>query len=214
MWRTYSTFLMSTENIRPGFTLLQHVPQTPFHPHLYKTSQNINGLQHLRSDLFVQEKIEGIQGVARYVGVNQIQIRRQGPSQETSNGPGSEPTDHVDCIRCSFWPNEASEWRDRPRHFGWPTQHDLMSIIDFGFHLVAVGHPNSATKLLEWRISFSIAERALVWSFSHVQMQCYALMKIILKQFIKVRCNPQNQVLCSYFIKTFLFWKYETTEAN
>ena len=89
-----------------------------------------------------------------------------------------------------------------------------MSIADFGFHLVAVGHPNSATKLLEWRISFSIAERTLVWSFSHVQMQCYALMKIILKQFIKVRCSPENQVLCSYFIKTFLFWKYETTEAN
>ena len=210
----YSTFLMSTENIRPGFTLLQHVPQTPLDPHLYKASQNINGLQHLRSDLFVQENIEGIQGVARYVGVNHIKIRRQGPSQETSNGPGREPDDNVDCIHCPFWPSEASEWRDRPRHFGWPTQHDLMSIIDFGFHLVAVGHPSSNTKDLEWRISFSIAERTLVWSFNHVQMQCYALMKIVLKQFIKVRCNPQNQVLCSYFIKTFLFWKYETTEAN
>ena len=38
------------------------------------------------------------------------------------------------------------------------------------------------------------------------------IIKIILKEFIKVRCNPQNQVLCSYFIKTFLFWIYETTE--
>ena len=36
-------------------------------------------------------------------------------------------------------------------------------------------------------------------------------MKLILKEYIKVRCNPQNYVLCSYFIKTFLFWKYETT---
>ena len=59
-----------------------------------------------------------------------------------------------------------------------------------------------------------LAERALVWSFNHIQMQCYALMKILLKEFIKVKCNPQNQVLCSYFIKTFLFWKYETTELN
>ena len=210
----YSTFLMSTENIRPGFTLLQHVPQTPLHSHLYKVSQNMNGSRHLRSDLFVHEKIEGIQRIMRYTGFKQLTMRQQGPSAETSNGPGEEPNDNVDCIRCSFWPSEASEWQDRPRHFGWPSQHDLMSIADFGFHLVAVGHPNSATKLLEWRISFSIAERTLVWSFSHVQMQCYALMKIILKQFIKVRCSPQNQVLCSYFIKTFLFWKYETTEAN
>ena len=39
-------------------------------------------------------------------------------------------------------------------------------------------------------------------------------MKIILKEFIKVRCNPENQVLCSYFIKTFLFWEYEKMELN
>ena len=45
-------------------------------------------------------------------------------------------------------------------------------------------------------------------------MQCYAVMKIILKQFIKMKCSSKNFVLCSYFIKTFLFWKYETTDIN
>ena len=45
-------------------------------------------------------------------------------------------------------------------------------------------------------------------------MQCYAVMKIILREFIKVNCYPENQVLCSYFVKTFLFWKYENTELN
>ena len=211
----YSTFLMSSENIRPGFTLLQHVPPTPLNPFLSRASQDMSGSLHLRSDLFVQHILEGIQCVICDSGLNDVlTMHRQGPSKETSTGPGREPDDHVDCIRCSFWPSEASEWRDRPRYFGWPTPDDLMYITDFGFHLVAIGDPNSETKLLEWRISFSIAERTLVWSFSHVQMQCYALMKIILKQFIKVRCSPQNQVLCSYFIKTFLFWKYETTEAR
>ena len=211
----YDTFLMSTKNVRPGFTLLQHVTHTPLHPVLSRASQDMNGSQYLRGDLFVQWTIEGIQGISRDEGFNDfVAMQRQGPSKEMYTGPDTEPDDHVDCIRCPFWPSQASEWRDRPRHFGWPSQHDLMSITDFGFHLVAVGHPSSNTKDLEWRISFSIAERTLVWSFSHVQMQCYALMKMVLKQFIKVRCNPQNQVLCSYFIKTFLFWKYETTEAN
>ena len=102
----------------------------------------------------------------------------------------------------------------RSRLFGWPTSDDISSIIEFGCHVVAVGHPQSETKLLEWRLSFSIAERTLVWSFNHVQMQCYAVLKIILKQFIKLKCSPQNQVLCSYFIKTFLFWQYETTHVN
>ena len=211
----YNTFLMLTENIRPGFTLLKHVSPTPLNPFLSRASQEMNGSQYLRGDLFVQQMIEGIQGFFCGAGLNDVlKMHRQGPSKETANGLGREPDDNVDCIRCSFWPSEASEWRDRPRHFGWPTQDDLMSITNFGFHLVAVGHPNSQTKLFEWRISFSIAERILVWSFNHVQMQCYALMKIILKQFIKVRCNPHNQILCSYFIKTFLFWKYETTEVN
>ena len=113
-----------------------------------------------------------------------------------------------------FWPNEAAEWIHRTRHFEWPTSFDIASITEFGFHLVPVGHPLSDMKTMQWRISFSMAERALVWSFNHVQIQCYALMKIILKEFIKLQCNPQNQVLCSYFIKTFLFWKYEATKLN
>ena len=94
------------------------------------------------------------------------------------------------------------------------SSHDISSIIEFGCHLVPIGHPHSDTKLTEWRISFSVAERALVWSFNHIQMQCYAVMKIILKEFIKIKCSSKNFVLCSYFIKTFLFWKYETTDSN
>ena len=38
-------------------------------------------------------------------------------------------------------------------------------------------------------------------------------MKVILKEFIKLKCTPTNFVLCSYFIKTFLFWKFETTNS-
>ena len=48
-------------------------------------------------------------------------------------------------------------------------------IIQFGFHLVPVGYPHSDVNMIEWRISFSVAERTLVWSFNHIQMQCYAV---------------------------------------
>ena len=139
---------------------------------------------------------------------------RQGPSLETWTEYSKMSHDDVLSIHCPFWPNSALEWNERPRHFGWPRSHDISTIIKFGCHLVPVGHPHSEMKSTEWRISFSIAERTLVWSFNHVQMQCYAVMKIILKEFIKVRCTPQNQVLCSYFIKTFLFWIYETNYQN
>ena len=46
-------------------------------------------------------------------------------------------------------------------------------------------------------------------------MQCYAVLKLILKEFIKIKCSPNHKdVLCSYFIKTFLFWQFEAKESS
>ena len=89
-----------------------------------------------------------------YIGINNT-IQRQGPSIETWSDLGDRSesgTDYVFSIHCAFWPNESSEWVQRPRHSEWPTSQDISSIIDFGFHLVPVGHPKSQTKLMEWRI--------------------------------------------------------------
>ena len=114
-----------------------------------------------------------------------------------------------------FWPTSAAEWKDRPRHYGWPSQRDREYIERFGCHLVPIGHPLSERKSLEWRLSFSIAERTLVWSFNHTQLQCYAVMKLMLKEFVKTKCAEKyKSVLCSYFIKTFLFWQFEKMDRS
>ena len=215
-----STFFMSTENVHPGFALLEYLPQSHnliiyiyiMHQFLYHACQIKYGIQYLSSDLIVQNYVH----IASSIPLTQ-KVKRQGPSAEIWNlgeNLSDSGTDNVFSIHCPFWPYESLEWMHRPRQFGWPTSQDISSITDFCFHLVPIGHPHSETKQMEWRLSFSMAERTLVWSFNHAQMQCYAVMKIILKEFIKVKCNPQNQVLCSYLIKTFLFWKYETTELN
>ena len=209
-------FVMCTDNTHPGFALLQlvsNVHQTMIKPHIYKSLQNRNGSHYLNSDVFVN----GHSVHTLSTDIEGETFKRQGPSLEFWDkfaDKSDSGRDTVLSIHCAFWPNEAAEWTNRVRNFCWPTQADISSIIEFGFHLVPVGHPHSIVNSIEWRISFSMAERVLVWSFNHTQMQCYALMKILLKEFIKVKCNPQNQVLCSYFIKTFLFWKYETTELN
>ena len=209
----HSIFLMSTDNFPPGFTLLQHAQQTPVEPLLYLACQERNGVEYLSSDVLLQTYFNFV----NQMKAKEEAVQRQGPSIEhwsLGSDMSKSGTDFVVSIHCAFWPNAASEWALRERHFGWPTPHDISSIIDFGCHLVPIGHPHSDMKSLEWRISFSVAERTLVWSFNHVQNQCYAVMKIILKEFIKVKCSQENQVLCSYFIKTFLFWKYETTEMS
>ena len=216
-----STWLMCVENVPPGFALLQYVHHNSnfIHPFLITATYIMNGLQYLSSDCTIahfaipHNFLSNF--LSNFLGRN-IKIRRQGPSLEHMDADDSskEGRDFVNSIRCTFWPFIATEWPERQRHYGWPNSRDISTITEFGCHLVAVGHPHSDTKLMQWRISFSVAERTLVWSFNHVQMQCYAIMKIVLKEFIKVRCSPQNQILCSYFIKTFLFWKYETNEQR
>ena len=204
---------MCCNNVPPGFTLLQKVHPTPECPD-HGTSQSSICQTRAYADGDVQ--VDTFFSLFRRIDMIKS-AKRQGPSVEvwTEDEDLSESgTDYVMSIKCQFWPDQALDWVQRQRYFRWPSSNDISSITDFGFHLVAVGHPYSELKLHEYRISFSLAERTLVWSFNHTQMQCYALMKIILKEFIKVKCNPQNQVLCSYFIKTFLFWKYETTEMN
>ena len=208
----YSTFFMSCENVPPGFALLEHLHPSPMNPFLDRYSLSVNDNRYLSSDFIIQN-VESV-----FENLPPVHtVKRQGPSVETwylTEDTSKSGTDNVYSIHCPFWPNESSEWAQRLRHFGWPTSQNVSKITHFGFHLVPIGHPHSETKLMEWRISFSMAERTLVWSFNYVQLQCYAVMKIILKEFIKVRCNPENQVLCSYFIKTFLFWQYETTELT
>ena len=166
---------------------------------------------YLSSALFVSTSpaLHSDQGNARTI---------RGPSVETWSkylDVNNISDDNVLSIHCNFWPTSAAEWIERPRHYGWPSREDRDKIITFGCYLVPVGHKLSNMNPLEWRLSFVLAERTLVWSFNHTQMQCYAVMKLILKEFIKVHCPEEhNDVLCSYFIKTFLFWQYEKMDQS
>ena len=217
---SHVTFFMSTENIRPGFALLQHVNQKLTlikQPFLFFAFQKMNDVSYLSSNSVVDLYKNIKSWLDPFTNGESFIRARQGPSVETwgeFHDKSESGIDDVFSIHCDFWPKVASEWTQRARNFGWPAPRDISSIVAFGCHVVPVGHPHSETKLNEWRISFSVAERTLVWAFNHVQMQCYAVLKIILKEFIKVKCSPQNQFLCSYFIKTFLFWKYEASEPK
>ena len=208
-----NVFLLCTENVNPGFAFLCGIQMPKFCPFVTQSVQCINDVRYLSSDLMVDITLY----FSNLLNISNATRKRQGPSLEhwfEYQDLSKEGSDFVLSLHCQFWPNNALEWIRRPRHYGWPTSNDISTIYDFGCHLVPIGYPISETKSLEWRISFSVAERTLVWSFNHVQLQCYAVMKIILKEFIKKKCTAQNQVLCSYFIKTFLFWKYETNDLD
>ena len=202
-------FLMETDNVPPGFVFLKCVSQIQ-DQHLFDSLVNFGDIIYLSSELFVSSSPDLKQkGDTRRIQEPSIEIWSQ-YDEKSEYG-----FDNVLSICCRFWPKSAAEWIDRPRHHGWPLLKDKEKITEFGCHLVPIGHPTSPMKPLQWRISFSIAERTLVWSFNHTQMQCYAVMKLILKEFVKAKCSEENKdVLCSYFIKTFLFWQYEATDIK
>ncbi|VDI34685.1 Hypothetical predicted protein [Mytilus galloprovincialis] len=115
------------------------------------------------------------------------------------------------CLRCPVWINQAKPWIKRERY--WPSPFLVSRIYSYGTLFVPIGCKDSPNEHLEWRISFSVAEKHLIFSFTHTQFLCYALMKLLLKQVIDK--NKQfNDLLCSYFMKTVVFWVCEESNPS
>lgn len=58
-----------------------------------------------------------------------------------------------------------------------------------------------------------MAEQRLVKAMNHTQMLCYGLLKIVLKEGIAKRLTEKD-ILCSYFLKTCMFWVIEETDND
>ncbi|XP_062569347.1 uncharacterized protein LOC134231401 [Saccostrea cucullata] len=108
------------------------------------------------------------------------------------------------CFACDFWPPVAASWIDRCH--SWPKTHVLWEIIKSGCHFVATGHKLGNYEDHEWRISFSRAEQILVYSMNHTQFLTYGLLKLILKEVINKGLGEEDKLLCSYHMKTAVFW--------
>ncbi|XP_063436463.1 uncharacterized protein LOC134717895 [Mytilus trossulus] len=64
-----------------------------------------------------------------------------------------------------------------------------------------------------WRLSFSVQEKILVHSFNFTQLLCYGLLKLSLKHIVNTN-HDVKELLCSYFLKTALFWVSEEQDIN
>ncbi|XP_061179640.1 uncharacterized protein LOC133188283 [Saccostrea echinata] len=93
---------------------------------------------------------------------------------------------------------------ERCQRYAWPSLPVLEKIIRNRCHCVPIGSKlDSPYNELEWRLSFSQAEQQLVCTMNHTQFLCYGLLKIFLKE---VMNNRQEPILCSYYMKTTMFW--------
>ncbi|XP_078321567.1 cyclic GMP-AMP synthase-like receptor 2 isoform X1 [Crassostrea virginica] len=110
------------------------------------------------------------------------------------------------CLSCDFWPPTASSWISRCH--SWPDNEVVNSIARSGCHFVPIGNPLGihGHEHEEWRISFSLAEHKLVRAMNHCQFLTYGLLKIFLKEVIDKQSKETNKLLCSYHMKTVIFW--------
>ncbi|XP_062609432.1 uncharacterized protein LOC134271200 [Saccostrea cucullata] len=132
------------------------------------------------------------------------------PYNPTPHGPCASRTlgpiefDNAPCFVSDFWPPSASSWIDRC-HL-WPQPHVVDDIVKNGCHFVAIGHKLGHHEDHEWRISFSQAEQKLVFVMNHCQFLTYGLLKLILTEIINNGVGDDDKLLCSYHMKTAIFW--------
>ncbi|XP_052690140.1 uncharacterized protein LOC128168088 [Crassostrea angulata] len=112
--------------------------------------------------------------------------------------------DHAFCFVCDFWPPSASSWIERCH--SWPDPEVVKDIVKNGCHFVAIGHPLGPHENEEWRFSFSRAEYKCVSAMNHCQFLTYGLLKLFLKEVINQQSEETNKLLCSYHMKTTIFW--------
>lgn len=131
-----------------------------------------------------------------------ISLTKNKPALKTKNYYGISVDNNIACL-CKTWPSFAKEWISRDRFLGWPTNSMIQQMSSLGFFVVKKGHPLSPEKDIEWRASFSLQERELMFNLTDVQHKCYTLLKIFNQEIIKSNC------ITSYHWKTCLFYVIE-----
>ena len=186
--------LMENEMTKPGFTLLKLIGESTM-PEVRMSMVHILNGHYVSCQLW-----------------RELHTRQS----EFTHGPcasfiiGTYEYDNAFCLRCDIWPTTAHDCIRRLHQCGWPSHDTILSIVNDGVLFVPIGAKQSVFENMEWRMSFSLAEKKLIHAMNHTQFLCYGLLKILLKESIDV--NPEVKgLLCSYFMKTALFWEITTT---
>ncbi|XP_052690658.1 uncharacterized protein LOC128168492 [Crassostrea angulata] len=192
-YNTANTTLILSDSSEspPGFTLLQLLTPTTYRE-VQSACVRMNGRVYISSSIWRQLTCSAIMPNSTV----------HGPCGSGVSGGVEYDTAH--CFVCDFWPLSASSWIDRCH--SWPDPEVVHDIVRNGCHFVAIGHPLGPNENIASRISFSVAEYKLVYSMNHSQFLTYGLLKLFLKEVINHQSEETNKLLCSYHMKTTVFW--------
>ena len=184
--------LLDSSESPPGFTLLELLTPTA-NRKVQSACVPMNDRLYISSSLYRQQ-----------TQTNLLPGSTEHGPCESGELLGGIEYDFAQCFACDFWPPSASSWINRCH--AWPDRRVVDDIVRNGCHFVPIGHPLGLHEHEEWRISFSVAEHKLVHTMNHCQFLTYGLLKIFLKEVIDKQSAETNKLLCSYHMKTAVFW--------
>lgn len=194
--KTY--FKMETETTHPGYTMLLLIFSSDINA--CQHCKKLNGKYYFSNVLFKQLFLDS------KIGINII----HGPCLSTEDGD----FDYAHALHSKLWISAAEDWITRSKNL-WPSYEVKQTIVKHGVLFVPVGYKGSPREELQWRISFNVGERILIYTFAHTQLLCYRLMKILLKDVINKLIHVQyHEIICSYALKTLVFWISEETKPS
>jgi hypothetical protein len=198
----YITLLMEDDMEFPGFSRLKLIAAID-HQYIFTSStccvKTTNGI-YFSNKSFIRQIIEGCINYKQSV---------HGPCLSDKE----EAMDIAFCFHLHSWPQQAEKWSFRHRPGQWPPDTLIDDIVNYGCILVPIGPKEIEHNELLWRISFSMAEKQLSHAMNYTQILCYALLKLSLKNIID-RNDKVKGLLCSYFMKTAVFWLSEEISIN
>ncbi|XP_071126292.1 cyclic GMP-AMP synthase-like receptor 1 [Mytilus edulis] len=221
-------FILDTSVCRPGFARLIPVKLDPniktiFNDHGKTIADMLETIERDKTFLSNDKIVDLLMDFLRKTKTADTPTKtsRHGPSATAANIDtyglikkrlgASLKRDYAFGITLYEWPIEGYEWINRKRKYEWPSPEFIEKITKLKCHVVAVGDKMSPTSSLEWRVSFLLQERELVWNFNNTQLQCFILMKNILKKFLHP-IAPEE--LSSYHMKTILLWQSENNAQH
>src|SRR6218665_342529 len=121
-----------------------------------------------------------------------------------------DKSDSVASIFCPNWPIVAEEWPKRRRYSGLPSSVTIGKVVRDGCDVVSVTHRDMQDDLNQWRLSFSRAEVTLIRSWTPTQQIVYHLLRFFAKrEIIRKNCSKNEEVVCTYHLKTLMLWSCE-----
>ena len=192
------TLLMENDVKCPGFSRLKFITDSDHEDSI----RSIECCVETANGIF----LSSISFIRIFIGANDL---LHGPCLSDQ----LEAWDIAVCFHLHSWPRQAEQWIFRHRPGQWPPDIIIDNIVNFGCILVPIGPKEIENNELLWRISFSMAEKQLSHAMNYTQILCYALLKLSLKNIIEKIDNVKG-LLCSYFMKTALFWLSEEIHTN